>query len=59
MIQLCCEYLSVRCISVYDLVCTVRLTVCSYHVTYAFQGESTLYSSLNVTELVARSRREI
>ena len=36
-----------------------RLTVCSYHVTYAFQSESTLYSCLNVKELLARSRREI
>ena len=35
-----------------------RLTVCSYHVTYAFQSESTLYSCLNVQELLARSRRE-
>ena len=35
------------------------LTVCSYHVTYAFQNESTLYSCLNVNELLARSRREI
>ena len=34
-------------------------TVCSYHVTYAFQSESTLYSCLNVKELLARSRREI
>ena len=34
-------------------------TVCSYHVTYAFQSESTLYSSLNVKELLARNRREI
>ena len=38
MTELCCEYLSVRCI----------LTVCFYHVTYAFQSESTLYSCLNV-----------
>ena len=37
----------------------VHLTVCSYHVTYAFQSESTLYSCLNVKELLARSRREI
>ena len=36
-----------------------ELTVCSYHVTYAFQGESTLYSCLNIKELLARSRREI
>ena len=35
------------------------LIVCSYHVTYAFQSESTLYSCLNVKELLARSRREI
>ena len=34
-------------------------TVCSYHVTYAFQSESTLYSCLNVKELLARSRSEI
>ena len=27
------------------LICTVHLTVCSCHVTYAFQSESTLYSS--------------
>ena len=35
------------------------MTVCSYHVTYAFQNESTLHSCLNVKELLARSRREI
>ena len=33
--------------------------VCSYHVTYAFRSESTLYSCLNVKELLAQSRREI
>ena len=37
----------------------VLLTVCSCHVTYAFESESTLYSCLNVKELLARSRREI
>ena len=31
------------------------LTVCLYHVTYAFQSESTLYSCLNAKELLARS----
>ena len=36
-----------------------KLTVCSYHVTYAFQSESTIYSCLNVKELLARSRLEI
>ena len=41
------------------LICTVHLIVCSYHVTCAFQSESTLYNYLNVKELLARSRREI
>ena len=31
----------------------VSLTVCSHHVTYAFQSESTLYCFLNVCELLA------
>ena len=35
------------------------LTVCSYHVIYAFHNESTLYSCLNIKELFAQSRREI
>ena len=35
------------------------VTVCYYHVTYAFQSESTLYSCLNVKELLARNRRDI
>ena len=34
-------------------------TVCSYHVTYAFQSESTLHSCLNVKKLLARNRRDI
>ena len=33
--------------------------VCYYHVTYAFQSESTLYSCLNVEELFARNKRDI
>ena len=33
-------------------------SVC-YHVTYVFQSESTLYSCLNVKEVLARNRREI
>ena len=32
------------------------LIVCYYHVTYAFQSESTLYSCLNVNELLARNK---
>ena len=42
-----------------EIMTDAYLTVCSYHVTYAFQSESTLYSCLNVKELLARSRREI
>ena len=34
-------------------------TVCSYHVTYAIQSESTLCSGLNVKKLLSWSRREI
>ena len=49
MVNLCCEYLSVRYIWL----------LCSYHVKYAFQSESTPYSCLNVTELFPRSRQEI
>ena len=37
----------------------VVLTVCFYHVTYEFESESTLYSCLNVKELLARSGRHI
>ena len=36
-----------------------HVSVSSYHVTYAFQSESTLYSCLNVKELLARNRDEI
>ena len=35
------------------------LTVCSCHVTYAFQSDSTFYSCLSFKELLAQSRREI
>ena len=41
------------------LICTVHLTVCSCHVTYPFQSESTLYICLTVKKSLARSRREI
>ena len=36
-----------------------EMTVCSCHVTYAFQSESTIYSCLNVKELLAWNRLEI
>ena len=35
------------------------MTVCSYHVRYAFQSESTLYGCLIVKELLARNRCKI
>ena len=35
------------------------IDLCSCHVTYAFQSESTLYSCLNVKELLVQSRHEI
>ena len=41
------------------LICTVHLTVCSYHVTYVFQSESTLYSCLNFKESLAWNRHDI
>ena len=33
------------------LICTVHLTACCYHVTYAFQSESALYLSLSILKL--------
>ena len=41
------------------LICTVHLTVCSYYVKYAFYNKSTLYSCLNVKELLPQSKRNI
>ena len=35
------------------------MTVSCYHVTYAFQSESTLYSCLDVKQLLVRNRRDI
>ena len=42
-----------------DQVIVNSLTVCSYHLTYAFQSESTFYSFLNVIELLAQNRLKI
>ena len=36
-----------------------NITVCSYHVKYVFQSESTFYSCLNVKKLYAQNRRDI
>ena len=41
------------------LICTVQLTVCSCHVTYAFGSESTLYICLNFKEPRAQNRCDI
>ena len=41
------------------LICTVHLIVCSYHVTYEIESESTLYSCVNAKELLARRRPHI
>ena len=35
------------------------MIVCYYHVTYAFESKSTLYTSLNVKEVLAWNRRDI
>ena len=35
------------------------LAVCYYHVTHAFQSESTFYNCLNVKETLAQNRRNI
>ena len=44
---------------IWVLICTLHLTVCFYHVTYAFQSESILNSCLNVKELLPQIRRQI
>ena len=36
-----------------------QLTVCSYHVKYAFQSQYTLYSCQNVKELLTGNRGDI
>ena len=41
------------------LICTVHLTLCFDHVTYEFESEYTLYSCLNVKELIAPRRCHI
>ena len=40
-------------------ICMVNMPVCFCHVTYAFQSKSTLYSCLNLKELLAWNKREI
>ena len=43
----------------WELICKVHLPVCFYHVTHAFQSESTLYTCLNFKEGFAQNRRNI
>ena len=51
---------SLKAISNVNLLSTTYyLTVFFYQVTYAFQSESTLYSCLNVKEILTRNRRDI
>ena len=47
------------CAFILEIFVIIFLTVSYYHVTYAFQCESNLYSYLNVKELVAQNRRDI
>ena len=51
------NHLAITVLSV--LICTVYLTLCYYHVTYAPQSESTLYSCLTVKELLAGNRSSV
>ena len=50
-----------RCFTINYLILAgaIVIAVCSYHVTYAFENESTHCSCLNVNELLAQSRRNI
>ena len=50
-----CKDFETKNLGVYNglYVSSDTLTVCSCHVRYAFQSESTLYSCLNVKELLA------
>ena len=41
------------------IIYTVHWTVCSCHVTYVFQSECTLYSCLNIIEILSQSMRKI
>ena len=49
LLLLFCDYLEIW---------ELCFTVCYYHVTYKFQNESTLYSWLNVKQLLAQNRRD-
>ena len=59
LILFSCKYFSSRSNNFSFFQVFLVLTACSYHVTDAFQSESTLYSWLNVKELLAQSRGDI
>ena len=52
--------LNFKCVQLvfWALICMVHLTVCSCHVTYAFQSESIHYFFLNVKKLLPQKKRE-
>ena len=51
------KYTRKKTLTLFNIFVTrVYLTVCSYHVTCAFQSESTLYSFLNFKELFPQNR---
>ena len=58
LIDFCANNTILSCVFFF-LITDLYLIVCFYHVTYEFVSESTLYSCLNVKELLARSRRHI
>ena len=37
----------------------MSMTVCYYHVTYAFQSKSTTHGCLNIKQLLTRNMRDI
>ena len=54
------EISNIFCIGLHEGVNeNIYLTVLSFHVTFAFQSESTLYSCLNVKEHLAQNRCDI
>ena len=56
---LSCVMRTESCVMLWELICMVILTACSYHVTHTFQNEFTLYNCLNFKKLLARNRRDI
>ena len=53
------SYHEKKILTIFRKLVTPILTVCSYHLTYALQSESTLYICLNVKELLPWNKRDI